>query len=189
MSVNHAANAGQHSYADRGYDAYMTPACATRALLSAEQPPHWCWDPCAGRGAIAKVLRDAGHAAICSDIVERDFPLHFVRDFLAEAEAPAAQCVITNPPYRLAQQFVEHALDLVPVVMMLLPLRFLASERRTGILEGGKLHRVHIFRNRLPMMHRDGWTGPRASSSIDFAWFVWRHDHAGPITVDRITAK
>jgi len=33
--------------------------------------------------------------------------------------------------------------------------------------------------NRLPMMHRDGWQGPKASSNIAFAWFVWDRAHAG----------
>jgi hypothetical protein len=39
---------------------------------------------------------------------------------------------------------------------------------------------------RLPMVHRDGWTGPHASSAIPFAWFVWQHDHNGPTTLRRI---
>jgi len=38
----------------------------------------------------------------------------------------------------------------------------------------------------LPMMHRDGWTGPRAASAIAFAWFCWDRDHRGPAIVDRI---
>jgi hypothetical protein len=29
------------------------------------------------------------------------------------------------------------------------------------------------------MMHRHGWTGPRASSNTAFAWFVW--DEATPV--------
>jgi hypothetical protein len=134
-------------------------------------------------------LRDRGYAVIASDLIDYGFPTHFNgRDFFEETKAPArCECVLTNPPYRLAQQFVEHALELVPMVVMLLPLRFLASERRTGILEGGKLDRIHVFRNRLPFMHRDSWTGPRASSAIDFAWFTWRHDHRSPIVLDRIS--
>jgi hypothetical protein len=57
----------------------------------------------------------------------------------------------------------------------------------TEILEHRGLARVHVFRNRLPMMHRAGWTGPRASSAIPFGWFVWDRDHRGPTTIDRIS--
>jgi hypothetical protein len=37
------------------------------------------------------------------------------------------------------------------------------------------------------MMHRDGWTGPRASSAIPFAWLVWSRDHRGPPIFDRVS--
>ena len=53
----------------------------------------------------------------------------------------------------------------MPRVVMLLRLAFLESKRRSGILDGGQLARVHVFRNRLPMMHRAGWAGPKASSA------------------------
>ena len=57
----------------------------------------------------------------------------------------------------------------------------------SDILDGGLLARVHVFKNRLPMMHRAGWAGPQASSAIPFAWFVWDREHAGPTTIDRIS--
>jgi hypothetical protein len=69
---------------------------------------------------------------------------------------------------------------------MLLRLAFLESEKRSDILDGGKLARVHVFKRRLPMMHRADWAGPKASSSIAFAWFVWDREHSGPATLDRI---
>jgi hypothetical protein len=150
--------------------------------------PHWIWEPAAGRGAIVNVLRDHGHAVVASDLIKYDFDLHFVRDFLTTTKAPVdVECIITNPPFQIINEFVAHALDLVPRVIMLARLAFLESERRTEILEHRGLARVHIFRNRLPMMHRDGWAGPRASNAVAFGWFVWERDHTGPTTIDRIS--
>lgn len=40
---------------------------------------------------------------------------------------------------------------------------------------------------RLPMMHRAGWGGPKTSSSIAFAWFVWDRNHSGPTILSRIS--
>ena len=80
-----------------------------------------------------------------------------------------------------------NALELEPLVIMLLRLTFLESKRRTAILESGQLDRVHVFRNRLPMMHRDGWAGPKASSSIAFALFSFDQKQDGPAIVDRIS--
>ena len=88
---------------------------------------------------------------------------------LRPAQVGEIDAVLTNPLYRLAQQFVRHALTLCPRVFMLLRLTFLESERRRDVLDGIGLIRVHVFRNRLPMMHRDSWAGNRASNSVAFA--------------------
>jgi hypothetical protein len=177
----------RHPLSERGLDLYETPEIAIEALLRVEQLPPWIWEPAAGRGAIVRVLRDAGHAVVASDIHDHGFPLHFVRDFLTETAMPAGcEAIITNPPFQIANQFVAHALELAPRVVMLLRLAFLESERRRGILEGRGLARVHVFRRRLPLMHRDGWTGRRASSSVAFAWFCWDRAHRGPAEIHRI---
>jgi hypothetical protein len=186
-ALSHAANAGMHPFAQRQCDLYETPACAVEALLRVERLPHRLWEPAAGRGAIVNILRDRGHAVIASDVHDYGFPLHFVADFLATAIAPLdCGAIVTNPPYRDADRFVRHALDLVPHVHLLLRLAFLESVRRTDILERRGLRAVHVFRKRLPMMHRDGWSGPRATSAIPFAWFHWDRNHAGPAVIDRI---
>jgi hypothetical protein len=164
-----------------------TPPCAIRALLEVENPPQLIWEPAAGKGAIASVLREAGHTVIASDLVNYGFPLDFVGDFLAQAAPSGCECIITNPPFQIIERFIAHALDLCPTVIVLARLALLESRRRTTILEQRGLARVHVFRERLPMMHRHGWTGPRASSAMPFAWFVWQRGHNGPITVNRIS--
>jgi hypothetical protein len=186
--ANHAVNSGTHPQADRGLDLYETPPGAVRALLRAERLPHGIWEPAAGRGAIVNVLRDSGHAVIASDIFDYGFPLHFVGDFLEQTETPkGCGCLLTNPPYRIINKFIERALDLSPMVVMLARLALLESGGRTEILERRGLARVYVFRDRLPMMHRDGWAGPRSTSATAFAWFLWDRVHRGPATFHRIS--
>lgn len=176
----------------RGDDLYETPAVAVQALLRAEPLPKHIWEPCCGPGAIVNVLRGAGHTVLGSDLVDYGDPTHFYRrDFLMEREAPkGTEAIVTNPPFKLAGEFVAHALELVPRVAMLLRLAFIESERRRGILDGGHLARVHVFRNRLPMMHRAG-RGTQVtktnSSAMAFAWFVWDRGHTGPTELHRIS--
>lgn len=187
MTLNHACQSGRHRYADRGNDLYETPAVAIEALLRIEDLPGTVWEPCTGRGSIARVLQAAGYSVITSDIIAYDFALDFTADFLATTQAPpGVEAIITNPPYRIADQFVRHALSLCPTVIMLLRLAFLESVKRAPILDTGQLARVHVFARRLPMMHRDGWSGPRAASAIPFAWLIWDRNHNGPTTIDRI---
>jgi hypothetical protein len=188
--LQHSAQSGRHSLTERGNDCYSTPAVAVDALLTVESLPYRIWEPATGHGNIVRALRDAGHVVIASDITHYTFPLDFEADFLKQTQAPTGtELILTNPPYKHATEFVDHALTLCPRVIMLCRLAFLESERRSEILDTGALVAVHVFRNRLPMMHRDGWTGKRASSGIAFAWFCWDRDHRGPTVVDRIGGR
>jgi hypothetical protein len=170
-------------------DLYETPAVAVEALRRVEQLPHRLWEPACGHGNIVDVLRAHGHEIIASDLVDYGDPTHFYgRDFLLELKAPdGCQCILTNPPFRLAEQFVAHAIHLCPLVIMLLRLAFLESDRRRHILEGRGLARVHVFRKRLPMMHRAGWEGRKANSGMAFGWFVWDRAHSGPTELHRLS--
>jgi hypothetical protein len=187
--LHHSAQSGRHEDAVRGLDCYSTPAVAIDALRTVETLAHRIWEPAAGRGNIVRVLRAAGHVVIASDIIHYDFPLEFEADFLKRTQAPpGTELILTNPPYKRATEFVEQALELCPRVIMLCRLAFLESERRSDILDSGALAAVHVFRNRLPMMHRDNWTGPRAGNAMPFAWLVWDRNHTGPdVNFERIS--
>jgi hypothetical protein len=57
---------------------------------------------------------------------------------LITASAVQHVLICTNPPFRLAEEFVEHALRLCPLVVMLLRLAFLESERRCHMVMAGR---------------------------------------------------
>jgi hypothetical protein len=178
----------RHALAERGDDLYETPPEAVKALLKAERIPRGIWEPACGPGAIVGVLRAAGHKVHATDINDYGCPESAAGvDFLFERQLPAGvEAIVTNPPFKLATEFVGHALELCPFVIVLLRLAFLESSRRSVILDDGRLARIHVFSNRLPMMHRAGWDGPKASNPMAFAWFVFDRYHAGPAALDRI---
>jgi hypothetical protein len=190
--LDHSCQVQRHAYAERGLDCYPTPRPAVTALLRVEKLPHRVWEPTTFRGNIADELRSAGHSVICSDI--HDFghcPLDFVADFMALTKAPDdVEVICTNPPYRLCARsapFVSHALDLCPTVVLLMRLAFYESAARSSILEERGLRSIHVFRLRLPMMHRDSWQGPKANSGMAFCWMRWDRDYRGPTLIDRIS--
>jgi hypothetical protein len=182
----------QAAHAERGADCYSTPPEAVHALLAVETIPGGAvWEPCCGLGNITRVLRAVGHEVYATDLVDYQSPDQDAAgiDFpLEHGSAPYyIGSIVTNPPYKLAAQFVRHALLLVPRAYMLLPLTFLESERRTAILESGWLKRVWIFRNRLPRMHRHNWDGPRSSSAVAFAWYCFDRENPGETTLHRLS--
>jgi hypothetical protein len=184
--LDHSCQVQRLPHAERGVDLYETPPVAPEALVSVEKTPHMVWEPAAGPGTIVHILRAHGHAVIASDIIDYG-GLHFARDFPGEIGMPAGvEAIVTNPPFRLAEAFVEHALQICPLVIMLLRLAFLESERRWSILEGCALARVHVFRKRLPMMHRAGWESRMANSGMAFGRFVWDLAHTDPTGNDDV---
>ena len=186
----------KHSQDDRKHDFYQTPPEATRALLRVERLPKGIWEPHCGLGAICEVLLDAGHRVAATDLKDRGY-VHqaAAMSFLEATSCPAGvEGIVMNPPFTDAAIHVRHALGLCPYVAALLRLSFLeagnektdAGRARLFCLDGGHLARVHVFRARLPMMHREGWTGPKATSTVAYAWFVWSRYHKGPSTMYRI---
>jgi hypothetical protein len=187
--LDHSCQVQRHALSERKDDLYETPVVAVAALIRHERLPHRLWDPCCGPGNIVDVLRAHGHEVIGSDLVDYGDPTHFYcRDFLMERKAPdGCEGIVMNPPFKLAEEFIEHALELCPLVIALLRLAFMESERRTPILEGRGLARIHVFRKRLPMMHCHGWEGRKGNSGMAFAWFTWSRNHAGLPTINRIS--
>jgi hypothetical protein len=190
QKLSHSSGTGRHPLADRGEDSYQTPPQATRALMRAELLPKNIWEPACGQGAIVNVLREAGYTVLTSDIVRYDeFNPDFVQDFLTiKQTSPGVTMIVTNPPFKIAQEFIEHALTLVPHVAMFLRLLYLESETRAPFFNKGQLKRVHVFADRVPQMHRTDWAGPKANQAKAFAWFIFDADHTGPTIVDWIWA-
>src|SRR5262245_37740663 len=105
MALDFSCQVQRHPLTERGSDCYDTPPEAVRALLEVEHLPNRIWEPCVGRGAIADVLKAAGHEVIGADLHDCvGYPSGV--DFLMErASRPGIDCIVSNPPYMLAQQF------------------------------------------------------------------------------------
>jgi hypothetical protein len=198
MALDHSCQVQRSPLRERADDVYFTPPVATEALLRRVQLPHRLWEPACGDGTgIMDPLRAAGHEVIGSDLVDYGRPDCFWRrDFLMERKAPnGCEGVVTNPPYKLAEQFVAHALELSPLVVMLLRLAFYEAgsgkqykhQLRRHVLDEIPPARILVFRKRLPMMHRAGWEGKKGNSGMAFGWFVWDRAHTGPTTIERIS--
>jgi hypothetical protein len=196
--LDHSCQVQRHTLTERGDDAYFTPPCATETLLRHVTLPHRLWECACGDGTgILDVLRAHGHTVIGSDLIDYGRPDCFShRDFLFERKVPdGCEAIITNPPYKLAEQFVAHAIELSPVVVMLLRLAFFEAGTgrakrhllRARVLDETPPARILVFRKRLPMMHRRTWKGRKGNSGMAFCWIVWDRFHKGPTTIERIS--
>lgn len=173
----------KHALADRADDFYASPREAVDALIriEADHLPKTILEPACGDGAIVLPFREAGYRVFASDLVARGCPdSESGVDFLMPFPVPGVfEGIVSNPPFKLAQQFITKAISISPYVAMLLRLSFLEGQARHEWFRNSPLARVHVASRRLPMMHRHGWVGPVASSTTPYAWFVWQSDHVG----------
>jgi len=166
-------------------DYYPTPAAGTRALLAVERFEGPIWEPACGAGDMSRVLEAAGYPVISTDLVDRGYG-EARQDFLMQWQ-PRAPNVVTNPPFKLAEEFAAKALALTTgKVALLARLAWLEGKQRRQLFEGSPLARVWVFSGRLGFdrgqLAREG-----AGGMVAFAWFVWDHAHRGAPTLGWIS--
>lgn len=163
---------------------YPTPPAGTLALLSVEKFDGPIWEPACGEGHMSRVLEGAGYDVISTDLVDRGFGTPRV-DFLME-HRPLAPNIVTNPPFKLGEQFAPKALSLTTgKVALLCRLMWLETPARRQLFETCGLARVWVFSNRLGMMKNEVAT---AGGMVPYAWFVFEHGHQGPPTLGWVNA-
>lgn len=173
------------SQRDSGYerkerDLYETPAWVTHALRPHLPDIASVWEPACGGGKIVDVLSDWGMSAIDSTDIDSGF------DFLFETARPV-EAIITNPPYELATEFVEHALRLMEpcdgLVAMLLRTDFDHAKSRSHLFRD-----CRAFWKKVVLTRRITWFEPAPgakgkSPSFNHAWFIWDWKNEGAPTL------
>ncbi len=154
-------------------DFYPTPREAVDALLRVETLPNDIWECACGNGAISEPLIASNRNIISTDLNDWGYGQTGV-DFLMETK-PLAPAVVTNPPYKLANEFIVKCMDMeIDYFAMLLRLAFLEGKQRREIIYNRQAPaRVHVFSERLTMWRGDEEQREGSSGFIAFAWFVW----------------
>ena len=166
-------------------DYFPTPPWATRAVckgLSAQFDLSKldCWEPACGRGHMVRPLREYFSRVYATDVFDYGWGgQEHVADFLIPWNHPThfslkpVDWVITNPPFRLGQEFALHALDMARIgVALLVRTQFLESIGRYQKLFD-KYEPTHIlqFTERVPMVK--GRLDPDISTATAYCWVLW----------------
>lgn len=159
----------------RADDFYPTPYDATDALMLAvgERVGPVVHEPACGDGAMAKVIELYGRTVISTDLVDRGYGDPYV-DYL-ECD-PMASAVVTNPPFKLAAEFIERTLEApsVEFAAFLLKATFWNVAKRIPLAEKHPPSMV------LPLGWRLDFTG-QGAPTMDCTWFVWIRGFEGQV--------
>lgn len=173
-------------------DFYETPAWAIDALLRNHAlRGSRVLEPCAGDGAILKVLYSRGYPGLSTVAVEirkeeEDSlaclaDIVHIADFLTWKPSCAFDTIITNPPYSIAQEIIEHAFEIADgksEVIMLLRLGFLEAEKRYEFWQRHPVNHLYV------LSARPSFTGGGTDGTA-YGWFVWDNsDHQSIKVID-----
>lgn len=174
-------------------DFYATPPLAVRHLLEVEKFSRDVWEPACGMNHIADILSENGYSVRRSDIVKMvDDPGIEIIDFL-EYDGKWHGDIVTNPPFRHANEFVRKALDVVDEgarVAMFLKIQFLEGVRRYGIFRDDPPKTIYVASQRYGCSETGEFNADgNAVSAICYCWYVWQKGFRGDPVVKWINVK
>ena len=172
-----ASNHADHERQREDY--YATEPAATEWLCKLEDFCPIILEPSCGEGHISRELIKAGYNVTSRDLVDRGFGE--VADFLSIENQEWKGDIVTNPPYKYAQEFVEKALRIIPEgrkVAMFLKLTFLEGKSRRQLFRNFPPRRVWVSSARLKCAI-NGDFDSIGSSATAYAWFIWEKGYKG----------
>lgn len=170
-------------------DAYMTPLTVIDNFIKScpyyFMGVHSILEPCAGSGSFLQSIKTNiskfdNSKSVQMDAVELreeekeklgSLADHLtIGNFLTWKSDKKYDLIITNPPYSLAEEFVQHSFDLVNkdkgTIIMLLRINFLGSQHRYDFWHSYPLYHLH------PLSCRPSFT-KSGTDQTEYAWFVW----------------
>lgn len=162
-------------------DFYPTPEYVTQSLLDREVFYGKIWEPACGDGAMSKVLIKNGYDVISSDLIDRNYG-HGEIDFLSTQQFNCVENIITNPPFSLSQQFIEHSLKVATdKVAIFGKLALLESKSRKELFLNIPFKKLWVFSSRVKLT-RNG-EPYKNGGMIAFGWYVFQHGYKGEPTI------
>ena len=198
----------QRSEAKDSLEDFPTPPWATRALIAAMSRIYGydpakmdVAEPACNRGFMVMPLEESFRTVIASDVYDygSGYPTH---DYLLDAKPNQVEATFTNPPFRLAEEFIQQGLRASRVYTAMLVRaaftegvgrynRLFRSQPPSDIFQFAERVIMHKGFLRDPEKHywnpekknKDGTEGAwvKPSTATSYCWIVWRA-HAQPGT-------
>jgi hypothetical protein len=179
-SIYKTLGASNHTEGEREKnDYYATDPKAMEMLLNMESFKN-VLEPSAGEGHLSKVIENAGIKITSYDLIDRGYCP--TKDFFDIKEWNGD--IITNPPYKFAQQFIEHALNIIPVgnkIAMFLKIQFLEGKKRRKLFDVQPPKTVYVSSSRITCALNADFERMKKNggSAAAYCWFIWERGFRG----------
>lgn len=146
-------------------DFYPTPLESFTPLIPyLRLLPQPIWEPACGDARLIVAMKQESISCGGSDLQTGGY------DFLKDTDQH--QTILTNPPFTLAQQFCEHAINHSKCTVMLLRLNFLGSKKRKQWWLKNEPDAIFVLSS------RPDFTG-EGGDACEYGWFVWGGPYSG----------
>lgn len=142
------------------------------------------WEPACGEGHISEVLKKNGYKVVSSDLINRGYGS--VKDFLSVENTDdwfsfEDYDIITNPPFKLAEEFVEQSMRLLSTgrkAIFFLKVQFLESKGRKPLFENYPPKYV-IINSERQLCAKNAEFEKYTSTTQCYCWFVFEKGYTG----------
>jgi hypothetical protein len=192
-SIYKTIGATNHTDKEREQDDfYATDPIAIDKLMDMVIVHDNVWECACGQGHLSERLKAYNKNVVSTDLKDRGYGTAGV-DFLNTTARPVQSpfAIITNPPYKYAKEFVEHAIKLLDngdMCCMFLKLTFLEGKARKKLFQKHPPQKVLVFSERVLCAKNADFDGRRkgGGSAVAYAWFVWEKGYKGRTVVEWI---
>lgn len=178
--------ASNHTEKEREtHDFYATYPEAIDILFGVEKFKDHIWEPACGMGHLSKRMMELGKKVYSTDLINRGYGIGGTK--LLKESSNNHGDIITNPPYNIAQEFIQHALDISKngtKIAMFLKLSFLEGKKRKPWFKENPPKKVYVFSSRARISKGGNFSRKSGGNAIAFAWFVWGKGYKGDTTID-----
>ena len=145
------------------------------------------WECSCGMGHLSKVLLDEGYEVRSTDIVDRGYDsFNYQSDFLNSPHLNGwTGDILTNPPFKLAEEFVEKGMKLLcngNKLFLFLKIQFLEGQKRKELFKEYPPKYVYVNSSR-QLCAKDGEFEKYTATTQFYAWYIWEKGFTGETTL------
>ena len=152
------------------------------------------WEPAAGTGNLSNYLRERYYKVVASDLkfrgvknVVEGIDFLSIKDYKQKFKGATPRIILTDPPYSLATEFIEHALEILPeggLYIALMNITYLAGQKRfQRVYSKGSLREIYVFSKRIECWKNGERPKDKCGSIANYAWYVFQKGYKGQPTL------
>lgn len=137
-------------------------------------------------GHLSKTLEERGYKVLSTDLMDRGYKNATSNiDFLKTEKQNLKLDILTNPPYKYAKDFVEHALQIQEYgyyTIMFLKIQFLEGQARQELFKKYPPKYIYVNSARQTCYINGNMTKKMSSASC-YCWYIWQKGFIGEPTI------